>query len=154
MDNKDNGIQMAEGRLGRVVVLRLKPGTDVLLGLQEHNTTFDGVYSAGIYLDKVTRLHRDLPDKLLPSALLNHITQFLPVLGMMSDDQRRILITIQNVPALCLSKGTILMYLRICIIRVNLYTEIRFRINNLCQERESVVPCLSKKFRMVFPQFR
>ena len=35
MDNKDNGIQMAEGRLGRVVVLRLKPGTDVLLGLQE-----------------------------------------------------------------------------------------------------------------------
>ena len=34
MDNKDNGIQMAEGRLGRVVVLRLKPGTDVLLGLQ------------------------------------------------------------------------------------------------------------------------
>ena len=35
MDNNDNNIQMAEGKLGRVVVLRLKPGTDVLLGLQE-----------------------------------------------------------------------------------------------------------------------
>lgn len=34
MDNINNNIQMAEGRLGRVVVLRLKPGTDVLLGLQ------------------------------------------------------------------------------------------------------------------------
>lgn len=34
MDNINHNIQMAEGRLGRVVVLRLKPGTDVLLGLQ------------------------------------------------------------------------------------------------------------------------
>lgn len=34
MDNIDNNIQMAEGKLGRVVVLRLKPGTDVLQGLQ------------------------------------------------------------------------------------------------------------------------
>lgn len=34
MDKNDNNIQMAEGKLGRVVVLRLKPGTDVLLGLQ------------------------------------------------------------------------------------------------------------------------
>ena len=34
MDNNNNNIQMAEGKLGRVVVLRLKPGTDVLLGLQ------------------------------------------------------------------------------------------------------------------------
>ena len=29
------GIQMAQGTLKRVVVLRLKPGTDVLLGLTE-----------------------------------------------------------------------------------------------------------------------
>lgn len=34
MDNINDNIQMAEGTLGRVVVLRLKPGTDVLLGLQ------------------------------------------------------------------------------------------------------------------------
>lgn len=34
MDSINNNIQMAEGKLGRVVVLRLKPGTDVLLGLQ------------------------------------------------------------------------------------------------------------------------
>lgn len=34
MDKNNNNFQMAEGRLGRVVVLRLKPGTDVLLGLQ------------------------------------------------------------------------------------------------------------------------
>jgi len=28
-------IEMAQGRLGRVIALRLKPGTDVLLGLEE-----------------------------------------------------------------------------------------------------------------------
>lgn len=28
-------IEMAQGKLGRVIALRLKPGTDVLLGLQE-----------------------------------------------------------------------------------------------------------------------
>ena len=28
-------MEMAEGRLGRVIALRLKPGTDVLLGLTE-----------------------------------------------------------------------------------------------------------------------
>ena len=30
-----NNMEMAEGRLGRVVAVRLKPGTDVLLGLTE-----------------------------------------------------------------------------------------------------------------------
>lgn len=31
----DNILEMAQGRLGRVVALRLRPGTDVLLGLEE-----------------------------------------------------------------------------------------------------------------------
>lgn len=35
MDNMHDAFEMAEGRLGRVVALRLKPGTDVLLGLEE-----------------------------------------------------------------------------------------------------------------------
>ena len=33
MGNLD--MEMAQGKLGRVVALRLKPGTDVLLGLEE-----------------------------------------------------------------------------------------------------------------------
>lgn len=33
--NMDNILEMAQGRLGRVVALRLRPGTDVLLGLEE-----------------------------------------------------------------------------------------------------------------------
>ena len=32
-------MEMAEGRLGRVIALRLKPGTDVLLGLTEASRT-------------------------------------------------------------------------------------------------------------------
>ena len=28
-------MEMAQGKLGRVIAVRLKPGTDVLLGLQE-----------------------------------------------------------------------------------------------------------------------
>lgn len=35
MDNKTDILEMAQGHLGRVVAIRLKPGTDVLHGLEE-----------------------------------------------------------------------------------------------------------------------
>lgn len=48
---KNFGIEMAQGRLGRVIAVRLKPGTDLLLGLEEackRNGINNGVFLSAI----------------------------------------------------------------------------------------------------------
>ena len=75
-----------------------------------------------IDLEEIPLLNRDLADELIPSPFPDHLCQFLPVLCVVAYDNGSILITVQDIPAFHLPKGTILMLCRIGVVRVDLDT--------------------------------
>ena len=78
------------------------------------------MHSAGIDLDEIPGLNGNLSDEFLPSALMDHPLQFFLRLRIMADYQRGVLLAIQDEPALGFAQGSVLMYLRISVIRMHL----------------------------------
>ena len=105
----------------------------VLLGLQDQRIGFDGMYRAGINLNKIPLADRNLPDQLLPFSPMHHFLQFLSASGIVADHQGGILLTVHNIPALGLTQASVLMLLCIGIVRMHLDAQIVLGINDLGQ---------------------
>ena len=71
----------------------------------------------------------------------------------MADYQRGVLLAIQDEPALGLTQGSVLMNLRIRIIRMYLNAEVVLRINDLDQQRKTVHSRVSEQPGVLLPQF-
>ena len=91
-----------------------------LLRLQNHSTAFDSMNTARIDLEEISLMNRDLTDQLRIISLLHHLLQLFLIFCMVPYNNRSIRLTIQNVPAFCLSQRTIFIGCGICIIRMNL----------------------------------
>ena len=103
-----------------VIIIHPVGNIAALLGLKKQCTALNGMYGTGINLDEVTGLNRDLTDEFFPSALMDHFLQLFLRLCIMSDYQRSVLLTIQYEPALGLAQGSVLVYLRISVVRMYL----------------------------------
>ncbi len=126
----------------------------VLLGLQNHQTALYGVYRTGIDLYEITLFHRDFPDQLSPSFLLNHFLQLLPGTCIVSHHKRRSLRTVQDIPAFRLSQRAVFILPGISIIRMHLDAQIILCVNNLYEERKTVQIAVSEQSRLLLPQLR
>ena len=105
-----------------VIVIDPVCNVTALLCLQNQGSSLDCMDAPGIDLKEIPFLNRHLPYELRPSALLNHGPQFFLVLCMVADDNGSVLVTVQDIPAFHLPKGTILMLCRIGVVRVDLDT--------------------------------
>ena len=110
------------------------------------------MHGTGIDLDEIPGLNGNLSDEFLPSALMDHPLQFFLRLRIVSVYQRSILLAIQDEPALGLTQGSVLMNLRIRIIRMYLNAEIVLRINDLDQQRETIHSRVSEQLGVLLPQ--
>ena len=106
-----------------------------------------------INLDKISLFHRNLADKFAPASLVDHGGKLLFRLRIVTDHERGVLGRIHNVPALRLAERTVFMFLCIGVIRMYLNTQIRLRIDDLCQKREAVVGEVPKYLRVLLPHF-
>ena len=84
---------------------------------------------------------------------MDHPLQFFLRLRIVSGYQRSILLAIQDEPALDLTQGSVLMNLRIRVIRMHLNAEIVLRINDLDQQRETIHSRVSEQLGVLLPQF-
>ena len=139
--------------LQSVIIVHTVGNIAVLLCLQDQKPALDGVDGSRINLDKISLFHRNLADKFAPASLVDHGGKLLFRLRIVTDHERGVLGRIHNVPALRLAERTVFMFLCIGVIRVYLNTQIRLRIDDLCQKREAVVGEVPKYLRVLLPHF-
>ena len=123
----------------------------VLLCLQDQSVRLDCMHCAGIDLDKITLADGNLADQLLPFSPVHHVVQLFFCPGIVSDDQSCILLTIHDIPALCLTQAAVLMLLCIGIVRMHLDAQIVLGIDNFGQQRIPVITQVPKQFRVLLP---
>ena len=114
-------VQLPRFSIGQsVIVVDTVCNITALLGLQNQSPALDGMDASRIDLEEVAFLHRDLADKFVPLMAADHGFHLLMAPCMVADDNLRPRVTVQNIPALCLSQRSVLMNLRILVIRMNL----------------------------------
>ena len=104
-----------------IVVVKSVGNVTTLLCFKKHDTTLYRVDCAWRNIEKVSRMNLLTSQELVPALFLDHLPQLISCPCIMTDDYLRILVALQNVPALCLTER-ILMFHCISVIRVNLNT--------------------------------
>ena len=78
------------------------------------------MHGTGIDLDEIPGLNGNLSDEFLPSALMDHLRGVGAVMRALADDDCGAGLAVQHIPALGFAQGSVLMYLRISVIRMHL----------------------------------
>ena len=114
-------VQLPRFSIGQsVIVVDTICNITALLGLQNQSPALNGMDTSRIDLEEVAFLHRDLADKFVPLMAADHGLHLLMAPRMVADDNLRPRVTVQNIPALCLPQRSVLMNLRILVIRMDL----------------------------------
>mgnify|MGYP001359529230 CR=1 FL=1 len=101
---------------------------------------------------EVSRSRMHFADEIAPLMIADHFLHFCLVFCIVSDNNFCTRFAVQHVPALGLSKRSILMLSCISIIWMNLDAQIIFCINDLDQQRNLASRVISENFRLLFPE--
>ena len=134
------------------VIIHAVCDVGILLCLQDLDAALDRVDGSRIDLYEIPLLHGNLAQKFVPSAVVDHILELALVLCVVADHERRPIRRVKDIPALGLSKRTVLILSGIRVIRVHLNAQIIIRIDDLDQERKAVARRIAKKLRLLRPE--
>ena len=155
LDNIDTLLYMKLSRfavLQSVIIVYTIGDIAALLCLQNQCAAFDGMYASRIDLEEISLMYRHFADEIAPLMIADHFLHFCLVFCIVSDNNFCTRFAVQHVPALGLSKRSILMLSCISIIWMNLDAQIIFCINDLDQQRNLASRVISENFRLLFPE--
>jgi len=135
------------------IVIETIGGVAVLLDFQKQGSLSDGMDSACRDIEKISLVDGKLSEKLIPSAIPDHLFQLLAGFGPVSDDDVRVLLAVQDIPALRFPLSSLLVAESVIIIWMHLNTEVVVGIQNFYQEGKFRPLYAPKQLPVVFPQF-
>jgi hypothetical protein len=91
-----------------------------LLHFQKQGAFPNGVDSSCRDIEKVSLVDRQSSKKIIPSSLIDHLFQLFPAFGVMPDNNIRVLVTVQDIPALRFSLTAVFVQRRIAVVGMNL----------------------------------
>ena len=99
-------MQIAQGPVVLTAIVVVQTIGDIagLLRLENHGPTLNGVHRAGVDLEEITGVDGDLVQDLVPAALLDGGGEFLARGRTLADDDRGVVIAIDDIPALGLAE--------------------------------------------------
>ena len=99
-------MQIAQGPVVLTAVVVVQTIGDIagLLRLENHGPTLNGVHRAGVDLEEITGVDGDLVQDLVPAAFLDGSGELLARGRTLADDDRGVVIAIDDIPALGLAE--------------------------------------------------
>ena len=135
-----------------VVVVNTICNITALLGFENQSSSLDGMDASRIDLEEVALFHRNSADKCIPLMSAYHRLHLFMASRMVADDNLRSRVAVQNILALRLPQRSVLMDLRILIIRMHLNAQIRLCVNDLDEKRKLISRIIPEKLRLLLPQ--
>jgi hypothetical protein len=110
------------------------------------------VQAARVDLEEIAFLNGNLPNQLLPAALLHHPAHVLPGFGIVANDNSRPRIAVQHIPTLGFAPGAVFVLCGIMVIGMHLNAQILFGVNNLNQQGKAISRNMAEQIGAFFPE--